>query len=617
VDVFPNGEWNVPPVKVLLNNFICTNNDDLTNLICDRMEIQQCALYTAWATRITSCADLSPGDSVFAVPDKRMFIFPTRGVSTMMDISHLGQPSTGPIVLETLSEYPRIFRLHNFFTDYEADTLMADAIEEFQTNPPPSKKNSYHLSETEDELSIDADEFVSSSHRGHDHPLEPMTGDRIDLGSHAVLLKSDVAFRLRRRVLDLLGVFPYDDTYSEGWQILRYNESQGYDIHQDWIEPSFLASHDYNSAYEGTNRFVAIYFYLQTPIEGGETVFPLLDPTPQQIREQYFKNEVVRFRDIARKMKQEYKDKEEKESELSKLMRSASAVHGGLTDLSGYTKRTVCRARHGEESGSQVKDSNKGNQKSKNKSKKKSGKRSSAFEDLAVLEDANEDKICEEIFVDNTTGEIVDDLKERRDKENSDKRESDASFRATITDPMLRRAYDDLDHIPYFPSDSWEHSLQDQCLKRFTVRPQRLEALIFYVQKPNGLPDTQALHASCPVIQGQKYLAAMWVWNGPKAGSWTRNVNTGRYEKPNVLAVSASFEVLDLMYAKLYWEDQVWDELWPGRPVKVNTFAGQTWKIMIGEDIVASWVMNSDQPRQRYILKSEDIPTRVVNYLAP
>lgn len=192
---------------------------------------------------------------------------------------------------------------------------------------------------------------------------------------------------------------------------------------------------------------------------------------------------------------------------------------------------------------------------------------------------------------------------------------SEDAFRNSIKDPMLRRAYDDLDYIPEFSIGSWERSLQDQCLHRFTVRPQRLEALIFYVQKPNGLPDTQALHASCPVIQGQKYLAAMWVWNGPKAGSWTRNADSGRYEKPPVLAVSASFEVLDLLYAKLYWEDQIWDELLPGRPVKVNTYAGQTWKIMIGEDIVASWVMNSEEPRQRYILKSADIPIRRVNFL--
>eukprot|EP01033_Poteriospumella_lacustris_P017457 gene17457-12482_t len=501
VNVYPNGEWNVAPTVVTLDDAICTTGDDLTSVICESMVASNCALYTAWGTRITSCADISSGDSVFVVPDKRMFIFPTRGAATTMDIIHLGQPSFAPIMLETLSEYPRIFRLHNFFNEYEADALIADAVEEYQSNPPPPRprRPSYLTTETDTEMEINANEFMASMQNGMEHPLEAMTGDRIDLSKDAAMLKSDVALRLRRRVLDLLGVFPYDGTYAEGWQVLRYNASQGYDIHQDWIEPSFLASHDYNSAYEGTNRFIAVYLYLKTPMEGGETVFPLLDPTAQQ--------------------------------DSNDWVWMAVDVPPALPDP------TMSPA-------------------------------------------------------------------ERK-------------FRDRISDPMLRRAYDDLSALPYFASTSWEHSVHEQCRKRFTVRPQRLEALVFYVQKPNGLPDTQALHASCPIVQGEKMIAAMWVWNGPKAGSWTRNVDTGRYEKPPVLAVSASFEVLDLLYAKLYWEDQVWEELSPGRPVKVNTYAGQTWRILIGEQVVASWVMATDQPRQRYTISSADIPTQYVDYRGP
>lgn len=685
---------------VTLDDAICTTGDDLTSVICESMVTSNCALYTAWGTRITSCADISSGDSVFVVPDKRMFIFPTRGAATTMDIIHLGQPSFAPIMLETLSEYPRIFRLHNFFNEYEADALIADAVEEYQSNPPPPRprRPSYLTTETDTEMEINANEFMASMQNGMEHPLEAMTGDRIDLSKDATMLKSDVALRLRRRVLDLLGVFPYDGTYAEGWQVLRYNASQGYDIHQDWIEPSFLASHDYNSAYEGTNRFIAVYLYLKTPMEGGETVFPLLDPTSQQVREQFFKQEVLQYREKARKLKQDFLDRQQldlllnrysanddtdasvddddeaNEVEIDRKSTEAKAKQQrrlicrfpkgtAEEDIASFNpvaalKKNKSKKRKAANSGSNNKNKNKSKAKkpkTKKTQKKKSSKSrtrtASAFDDMAILEEVTmvndeevedegdgdgevEPRVCEEVIIDEF-GMLVatEDVLRRFHEDSNDwvwmavdippalpdptMSPAERKFRDSISDPMLQRAYDDLSALPYFAPTSWEYSVHEQCRKRFTVRPQRLEALVFYVQKPNGLPDTQALHASCPIVQGEKMIAAMWVWNGPKAGSWTRNVDTGRYEKPPVLAVSASFEVLDLLYAKLYWEDQVWEELSPGRPVKVNTYAGQTWRILIGEQVVASWVMATDQPRQRYTVSSADIPTQYVDYRGP
>jgi hypothetical protein len=57
-----------------------------------------------------------------------------------------------------------------------------------------------------------------------------------------------------------------------------------------------------------------------------------------------------------------------------------------------------------------------------------------------------------------------------------------------------------------------------------------------------------------------KYLAAMWMRSGPKRGFWKLIMNASWYERPNVLAVSASYNVLNLVFAKLYGEDQVWDD---------------------------------------------------------
>ncbi len=52
-------------------------------------------------------------------------------------------------------------------------------------------------------------------------------------------------------------------------------------------------------------------------------------------------------------------------------------------------------------------------------------------------------------------------------------------------------------------------------------------------------------------------MANLWVWNGPRAGSWSRNSITGKIEKPVPAGVSASFESVDVSDAQLFWEDQV------------------------------------------------------------
>lgn len=47
---------------------------------------------------------------------------------------------------------------------------------------------------------------------------------------------------------------------------------------------------------------------------------------------------------------------------------------------------------------------------------------------------------------------------------------------------------------------TWEHTLLKDCKSRLAVKAKYLDALIYYAQKPNGSPDFDALHGSCPVI---------------------------------------------------------------------------------------------------------------------
>jgi len=63
--------------------------------------------------------------------------------------------------------------------------------------------------------------------------------------------------------------------------------------------------------------------------------------------------------------------------------------------------------------------------------------------------------------------------------------------------------------------------------------------------------------------------------------------------------------------AYLMFEGQLWEILQPGRTVKVNTFAGHSWHVIVNDEMVASWVIASEKPRQKFILTASDLPVEI------
>ena len=163
-------------------------------------------------------------------------------------------------------------------------------------------------------------------------------------------------------------------------------------------------------------------------------------------------------------------------------------------------------------------------------------------------------------------------------------------------------------YSPSLPSSSgWERELLQQCETRFRVHVDPLDAIVFYSQKANGVPDYLSFYGLCPLLSsmagsgGEKWYLLVQVWNGPRPGLTAA---------ASMNAVSASFESKDVVTAKLFWEDQVWEELVPNRPIKVNTFAGHKWHVkMDGNELVKTWIIQPGKRIQRFILRSEDLPT--------
>ena len=47
----------------------------------------------------------------------------------------------------------------------------------------------------------------------------------------------------------------------------------------------------------------------------------------------------------------------------------------------------------------------------------------------------------------------------------------------------------------------------------FDVKPQKGKAVIFYMRTPDGNLDDLTQHAALPIIEGEKYLANLWIWD--------------------------------------------------------------------------------------------------------
>ena len=64
----------------------------------------------------------------------------------------------------------------------------------------------------------------------------------------------------------------------------------------------------------------------------------------------------------------------------------------------------------------------------------------------------------------------------------------------------------------------WEEDLVKACHTHFSLRPKSGDAILFYSQNPDGSLDDMSEHAGCPVLNGTKWAANVWVWNAPRYG---------------------------------------------------------------------------------------------------
>jgi len=211
-----------------------------------------CKLYSEVGQAVNDCSNIDNKSSIYLVPQGRVFMWPTIELGHQVKVAHLEDTPNGePVVVETLSHSPRIFRLHNLFSHTEADALIENALS-IKTEAGRLKRSS-----------TGAEGYNMNVHRTSHNAFDGT---------------SVVAMALKRRSMALLGYPEFRDTWCDGAQVLRYAPGQAYRPHLD----AFFGSddggggggHNYDAARGGTDRYATVLLYLSDVESGGETVFP-------------------------------------------------------------------------------------------------------------------------------------------------------------------------------------------------------------------------------------------------------------------------------------------------------------------------------------------------------
>jgi prolyl 4-hydroxylase len=172
---------------------------------------------------------------------------------------HSGSETQPNFTLEVLSVTPRVFRIANFLSAWECDTLIQLAVQ-----------NGLHAS------TVYAG--GGTPQRRRDVQTRSSSNAWLDRNHHLNL--TDRIYRRAAQVLQMdeasFGhVAPVDDavedpryhSIAESLQVIRYKTGEEYTPHHDWV----VASPD--NRYQPC-RFATLLIYLNDDFEGGETIFP-------------------------------------------------------------------------------------------------------------------------------------------------------------------------------------------------------------------------------------------------------------------------------------------------------------------------------------------------------
>lgn len=148
-----------------------------------------------------------------------------------------------------------------------------------------------------------------------------------------------------------------------------------------------------------------------------------------------------------------------------------------------------------------------------------------------------------------------------------------------------------------FDQHSVEYRVTDKCREKFFVRPKAGDAILFYHQDREGHLDPNAIHGACPVLQGEKLGANLWIWNKKM---FTHERAEGKGDSINVVFHNNYGETLNFFWVQ--WQDPMdetkmelvsKDSYPPGGKFFSGTYTGHSFLAKTASDdkIVGKWEM--------------------------
>lgn len=209
-------------------------------------------VYTASGKLVTTFADVQLAEKLYVVPPGLLFVWPFVSIGHRVVVDAAYSPTAEKIVLESFSESPRTFHIHNFFSSEEADTLIARVLE----------------------ITDEANK-LQPSHVGHQSGARIISKKRTS--ENAFDQTSATSLAIQKRSFDLLNLGEWNQDMADGIQLLRYTQKQAYTPHTDWFGLDTSNTWNWDPSINGSNRFATVFLYLSNVTRGGATVFPLAD----------------------------------------------------------------------------------------------------------------------------------------------------------------------------------------------------------------------------------------------------------------------------------------------------------------------------------------------------
>lgn len=217
---------------------------DVPGVVADRV-------FNGQGEVLQSYVDILPDDRLYLVAPGLHFVWPFVELGHRVTVTSKASPTKEPVIIESLSESPRTFRLHNFFSGEEADKLIKRTLE---ISDPSNKLQQSTVGAS--------DGKQKSKHRTSENAFDTV---------------SETAVNIRKRVFDVLSLGEYVDDMCDGLQLLRYQQKQAYIPHEDYFPVGATPDFNFDPHKGGSNRFATVFLYLSDVERGGQTVFPLAE----------------------------------------------------------------------------------------------------------------------------------------------------------------------------------------------------------------------------------------------------------------------------------------------------------------------------------------------------